>query len=347
MPYKSILEFVMRISRSIILWVFPLILCLSPLYGAFSVINGELSDERFLPVYSPQEHFELSSQSFNNKQWEEALRHSLIINLNFPETPFYAEATYQAGVCYYFLSELDLSNRELNRYLTLPGCAKHFEEVFEYKYLIADKYRLGAKRHMFGYDRMPKWATGRGEALKLYDEIVASLPNRDLATKALYSKALLLRSRGDYRESIEALQMLIRRFPKHELSPESYVLISEIYLEQSQIEAQNPDLLALAELNTRRFKTMFPGEQRVAKAEHHLLGMKESFAGSVYETGRFYERKKKPNASYIYYADAIRRYPETYFATKCVGRLEKLGLMTEALKKQIEAHVPRMTMAQK
>lgn len=310
--------------------LFPLFLSLALipifLFGGYSHVSGKWSPEQYAPTQSMQEHYDQGYQQLYAQEWDEALTHFMVVVYHYPESPFYSDALFYTGVCYYFKSELDLANKQFNKYLALGGKLKHFEKVFEFKLQIAGFYAQGKKKHMFGIAKLPKWAPAKSDAVELYDEIIAALPAQDLAATALYKKADLLSTRKEYRESIEALQTLARRFPKHTLAAESYLRISEIYLEQSRRESQNPDLIALAQVNIQRFGKSFPSDERVLQAHDTLIAMQEVYAQSLYDTGRFYERKKKPHASAIYYHDAILRYPETQAAAKCGERLAKLVL---------------------
>lgn len=303
-----------------------IVLCFSfvSLEGAIVQINGKWSDTRYAPTLPISEHFDLGCKYFAEEDWGEALKNFLIISLHFPNSPFYSDALFNSAVCYYQLSDYDLANKQFSKYLNLGGSLKNFEKVFEYKLEIAEAYAKGSKKRLFGVKQMPRIMPAKGDAITLYDEVVASLPGREIAAKALFGKAQLLRKRREYRESIESLQLLARRFPKHTLAADAYLMISEVYLEQSAIEAQNPDLLALAQINLNRFQKQFPGDERFAIGEKNLLNMKETFAKSLYDTGRFYEKKKKTHASRIYFNEAIKRYPETQAASRSQERLSIL-----------------------
>lgn len=303
---------------------FALLLFPIALFGGYSQVKGKWSDERFVPDYSVQEHYDLGRQAFDSNNWDEALTHFMVINFHFQESPFYYDAIFYAAVCYLNKTEYDLANKQFNRYVAMAGKLKHFEKVFEYKLEIADRFAQGIKKHILGIERLPKWAPAKGDALELYDEIIAALPGKEIAAQALYNKADLLKAKRQYHESIESLHTLARRFPKHSLAADSYVRVSEIYLEQSRQESQNPDLIALSQVNVQRFFKCFPSDERVNEAKKNVLAMQEVYAQSLYDTGRFYERKKKPMASSIYYEDTIRKYPGTKAATKSAERLAKL-----------------------
>lgn len=310
------------------LFLFSLLLP-SLLFGGYSHISGKWSPEEYAPQFSVQEHYDLGYQELYNNNWGKALIHFMVIIYHYDDSPFYNDSIFYSGICYYFKADFDLANRQFDRYLALSGKLKHFEKVFEFKYQIANHFSQGNKKHVFGKQKLPKWLPAKKDALSLYDEIIAALPGKDIAAEALFSKAQLLFRKKEHRESIEALQTVYRRFPKHPLAAESYLLISKIYLSQSRVEAQNPDLIALAQINLQRFLKSFPSDERIDEAEANLLSMKEVYAQSLYDTGRFYERKKKPYASAIYYQDTIQKYPETEAANKSRDRLAHLNIENE------------------
>jgi len=310
------------VKRSLLLICFLLL----PLtaFAGLSQVGGKWSPDGYVPVVSVQEHYDRGYQALYENNWDEALLNFMVVIYHFEDSPFYADSMFYAGTCYYFSGDFDLANREFDRYLTNNGKLKHFEKVFEFKFHIADFYQQGKRKHLFGVSSLPRWVSGRRDALVLLEEIIAALPGKEIAARALFAKAEILQKKKEYRESIDCLQTLARHFPKHSLSADSYVKVSEIYYEQSLQESQNPDLIALAMVNLNKFSKSFPGDERIQEAEHNKVAMQEVYALSLYETGRFYERKKKPHASAIYYKDAIKKYPGTEAAQKSQERLDKV-----------------------
>ncbi|MFZ0565235.1 MAG: outer membrane protein assembly factor BamD [Chlamydiales bacterium] len=307
------------------LLLFFICLCSSSLFASYSHVSGKWSPEKYSPTQSVQEHYDQGYQLLYKNMWDEALIHFMIINYHFQESPFYSDAVFYSGVCYYFQGDFDLANRQFSKYLSLSGKLKHFEKVFEFKYYIADYYQQGRKKHLFRSEYFPKWLPAGESVLEILDEVIASLPGREIAAKALYSKAAFHRKRREYDKSIESLQIITRQFPKHTLAAEAFLEISNIYLEKSHLEAQNPDQIALAQLNLQRFRKGFPSEERLEEAEKNLMQMKEVYGQCLYDVGRFYERKKKHSASAIYYQDAIQKYPASEAAEKSRNRLSQLG----------------------
>lgn len=177
---------------------------------------------------------------------------------------------------------------------------------------------------------LPKWVSAQDSALEIYDEVVAALPNHALTIQALLSKADLLCRMEEYRECIDTYQLIIRRFPKHEIIPSCYLKIAESYYEQSRYEFQNPDILALAELNVRKFKNDFPRDEGIEAAEQTICQIKELYAKGLCDLGLFYERMEKPEAAAIYFQSSIEEFPDTKVARFCRSRLNCLGYGNEA-----------------
>jgi outer membrane protein assembly factor BamD (BamD/ComL family) len=292
--------------------------------AAYTIRNGKLINTNEVATLSVQEHYSVAMDAFQKQDWEEVVRQSIIVIRNFPSTPFAQDAFYYLGVGYFHLEEFELANRHLTNYLKKQNTPKYFEEAIQYKFKIAERFHRGARKHILGWESMPKWVPAREEAIAIYEEVITALPHHDLAAQALYGKAKLLLKTEEYKSSIETYQVLIRRFPKHPLAIESYIGIGQVYLIQSQQEYPDQDYLDLAEINLRKFRQDFPSEEKVGVAQGMLLNMKEVYASHLYDIGRFYERTKKPHASHIYYTRILAKYPETKVATLATKRLQRM-----------------------
>lgn len=303
------------------------ILCfglVSSLEAAYVFRNGKLIDAKDLATLPVEEHYNMGINALNNKDFNEAKHQFRIVTINFPHTSWGKEGFYFLGASYYHDDDKDLANQSFSAYLQENPNPKYFEETFQYKLAIADAFKKGAKRHIFGFEKLPAWMPDKDLAIAIYDEIISSLPNNDMAAKAYLSKADLLRKREEYRSSIEAFQQIIRKFPRSDFAAKAYVQIARTYLQQAQIDVHNPDILPLAQINLKKFTQDFPRDEKIKQAEENLLEMKEIFACALFETGQFYERKKQPKASVLYYHSAIVQFPDTKVAASCKERIEAL-----------------------
>jgi outer membrane protein assembly factor BamD (BamD/ComL family) len=296
----------------------------SLLEAGYVIQNGSLVNEKYAPTMSYLEHYTAACQAFNTSDWKEAHRHFYIVSSSFNNCPLASEAHFYLGVCYFNMDEFDIANAAFDDYLSSTNNPQYFELAFGYKFAIAEQFRCGSRRRFCGSRKLPKWACGRELAVRIYNEVISSLPSHEYAVSSLYSKGWLLWEDRDHKGAVEAFQSLVRRFPKHELTPECYILINHVYLDQSLHEFQNPDILALAEINTQRFIRAFPKEDRIWEAETLVQCITEVNAKGLYDIAVFYETTNKPRAAIIYYQHTIARFPKTAFAREAAFRLECL-----------------------
>lgn len=293
-------------------------------YAAYTVKEGKLIATHELATLSASDHFSLAKDALEKGRWVELIRQARILDKNFPGTPFAQDAHFYAGLGYFHIQELDMANRCFSAYLKTQATPKFFEETIKYKFSIAQEFEKGAKRRLLGKEGMPKWMSGKKEAIEIYNEVIAALPQHDLAVQSLFGKANILFLEQDFQASIEVFQTLLRRFPKSPLARDSYVAIAEVYKTWSEKEYADPDFLDLAVINVRKFSSDFPEDPKLAKAEAIVQDMLEVYAKDLYETAKFYERTKKSKAAIIYYTKIVTKYPNTPTAALSQSRLNIL-----------------------
>jgi|JI9StandDraft_1071089.scaffolds.fasta_scaffold22057_5 outer membrane assembly lipoprotein YfiO len=275
---------------------------------------------------SPQDTYDRTLDAYQQKKWKEVVTYAkdLIDSQEAAGSPYLADLTFYTGVAYFHREDYDLANEYFSMFLAKHATPKFFEEAVVYKYKIAEKFETGAKKHIFGSEKLPKWVAAWEEAYTLYDEVINTLPRHEIAASALFHKGSMLWKEAKYKESVDAFQMLIRRFSKHPLAPESYLLIGEVYLEESEREFPDRDLLEQARLNYKKFTLDFPGEKRLAEGSAKLRSMVDRYARDLWESASFFEKKGKVASAVLYYQSIVQKYPESQYAEEALKSLEKL-----------------------
>lgn len=297
----------------------------NPQSKGLAIHKGKLTDKRNVVTEQPEIHFKKGLQAVQEEKWRDAAKNFRPVVASYMGSAYGQDSLFYLGVALYHLEEYDLAEKRFSAYLEDQQDLKYFEEAIRYKLGIAEAFRKGAKRHLFGLEQMPKWGPARKDALRIYDEVVAAVPSSEIAAEALYAKGHLLLEVRQFREAVESYVTVTQHFPKHDLCPKAYLAIGQTYHTQSQLEHQNPDLLALAEVNLHRFREALPRHEGIAEAEKSLGEMREFYAEGLYQTGQFYERTKKPKASVMYYFCAVKKFPNTEVAKLCRERITELG----------------------
>ncbi len=273
---------------------------------------------------SPQESYNAAMDAYKRKDWKELLKRCESFHEEFPTSDFVGDVCYYEGLAYFHLGDYDFANQRLSAYLENYASEKFFEEVFAYKYEIANKFEAGERLHMFGTKHLPKWVWPGDQIIALYDEIIKTLPRHDLAAKSLFRKGSILFANGDDKEAVEVFQTLIRKFPKHPLTPDAYIEIAKVYLDGSNSHFTDADLVDLSEINLRNFYHAFPHDKRVSEVQDHLLALRNNYAKDVWDTAEFFVGRKKMGAAVLYYRKLLQEFPESTYAKDIPAKLQEL-----------------------
>ena len=303
-------------------FLFVTLLC-----STIALFSQEIQPEDVQPLVGPsvQEYYSFMQEAIDDGDWWAAIDFGELVLYHFPDSPFGQEIPYYVGLAYYHLNQHELANNAFNEYLKNALSPKHFEEALQKKFEIAEFYHNGGKKRLFSSHKLPAWVSGSEDALEIYDEIITSLPHHSNSVYALIHKADIQTSFKDFKPSIETLQLLVRRFPKHELVPEAYLQINKTYLKQCKEEHLDPDLLDLAAVSLRKFRLAYPRDPRLAEANRAYADMQELFATNLLDTGIFFQKRKKKDASRIYFTKVMKTYPNTHAAQVAQKHLDTLN----------------------
>ena len=188
-----------------------LVMCLAIAGGSLMADNIEANVE----YENASDYYRRMVTSMQNDKWREASFYGEELALRFAESPLVFEAYYTLGLASFKLGEFEKADRFFSKYLKSDPNPKYFTQVLKYKFEIAQAFDEGHRKHLFGVQKLPKLIKAYEEALLLYDEVITTLPRDPLAAKALYKKGMLLLRLEEYTKSVETLQTLIRRFPRH------------------------------------------------------------------------------------------------------------------------------------
>lgn len=293
--------------------------------------DGKKPPFGLVATLSDQEHYSAMIDAFESRKWSKLEREAQVIAHNFPDTPYSREVSYYLGVAYFNRGDYELANSAFTNYLTMQATPKFFESAIRHKFAIAEEFARGKRKHFLGLRTLPNWSPASADAVAIYDEVISAFPHHDISARSLFGKARVLAKKRDYRASIEAYQTLIRRFPKHPLAIESFIGIGGVYFLQAQSEYPDPDYLDLAQINLQKFRSSFPGEEKIQVAEGNLISMQDYYASCFFDTARFYERTKKWGAAKIYYKKILTTYPRSRIAEKSQMRLDNLQTKIDQL----------------
>ena len=267
--------------------------------------------------------------AFENQNWQVVVKECTELVRKNPTSSFTQEALFFLSVAYFNLNDLERSNRYLTRYLKSDFSPKYFEEAMHYKFAIAKKYKDGAKKNLFGWKNAPKIVDAEEDAIALFDEIIATMPGHDLACKSMFEKALIQKAYQEYKESVDTLESLVKKFSKHELAAQSRIEIGKIFLKQTTKRQQNPDVLDHANINLAKLKEEYPLEEdRIKELQGINNELHSIFAEGLLNIANFYLKTKKTDAAELYLKKIVHDFPNSYHADIAQKRLTQIQKAT-------------------
>ena len=302
----------------LLLWPFQ------PVMGEYVWQDGRFVKSVEVPTMSVQEHYNKGMEALRDENWSEVLGNFRVIHASFFASSFAADALFYQGLAYVHLGDPDMANHYLSAYLKSTVSPRFFEETFELKFQVARAFQYGAKRHLFNQEQLPKWVSGKHDAIEIYDEIIAALRKHELVALSLEAKGQVYHKIEAFRESIEAYSSLINNFSDHQLVPQAYLEIAKVYREQMKKEPNNPDLLPLVKVHQKKYQLAYPRGLYSSELDSCISDMEEMQAEGLYKIGQFYEKMKRQQASLIYYSHALESFPKAKVTIKCKERIENL-----------------------
>jgi tetratricopeptide (TPR) repeat protein len=245
-------------------------------------------------------------EAMEQQEWQHAIKHLSVAVQETHED----ELLYSLATCYFQVGELERANEQLTAYLARRDAHK-IVEALELKFAIAEGYRLGGKRRLFNVQRAPKILGGGEDALVLYDEVMAAIPQSDLAGRAAYSKGLLFAQTGEMDEAIKAYERFIDEYPRHALGSDGFLALLHLYLDQARLEPSSQEWLERGRSVCRQWSKAYPNDPRREEGQTLLVQMEDEVSYQLLDRARFYERVGKKPAAQIYYKQLIQQFPET------------------------------------
>lgn len=261
--------------------------------------------------------------AYEQRHWPEVARVYRSLWKRFPSSPFCKDALFFLGTAAYEMGEEADALEALDTYLR-QSHPLYAQEAFELRLLIAERFVSGQRKRILGQSWLPKWQSAEEEALAIFDEVASAFPGTSLAARALLGKGILLERANDPRGASDALQQVTKKFPRDPLAQTAYVELAKMYWEHSKTHFHDPNLLDLAEMNLGRFERAFPSSPRLQEARDSLSKMRERYAAGFVQTARFYHRIGFPGAASVYYASALKQYPEASSAQEAQKQLQTL-----------------------
>ncbi len=177
------------------------------------------------------------------------------------------------------------------------------------------------------YDKTRPWFDTIGHAIKTYESIRLNDPTGPRADDAIMATANIYFRYGQYEEADYNYTLLRREYPRSELQFEAHLLGLQAKLRKYQGEDYDGTPLEEAKSLVKQLNSQFSG--RLSKVEKDRLAMVEGqlnleIANRDYRMASYYDKKKDYGAARFYYAEVMKKYPQTELAKKASDRVAEI-----------------------
>ncbi len=210
---------------------------------------------------------------------------------------------------------------------------RYLDQVIDREWKIAryweqyDQHRPHLALTPNAWDKTRPWFDTLGHAIKTYDSIRLNDPTGPRADDAIMATANIYFEHGRYDDADYHYTLLRREYPRSELQFEAHLLGLQAKLRKYQGEDYDGTPLEEAkklvkELNSQFADRLRPEDkQRVVTTEAWL---NKEIATRDYRMAAYFDKKKDFGAARFYYAEVIKKYPDTELAKKSTDRVAEL-----------------------
>ncbi len=175
---------------------------------------------------------------------------------------------------------------------------------------VANAFLAGKKRIVGKVFRLP----ARDEGLDILRRIAEHAPGSLVAESAMLRVGEHHYQQGEYAESADAYDEFLQLFPRSGRVPHAMLQAARAMFASFQGVPYDETPLIEAEQRYKVILDQYPAAARKAKAQQVLRQIAELRAERAFETGRFYERTKRPKAAKFYYRQVVDQYPDSAWA---------------------------------
>ena len=194
-------------------------------------------------------------------------------------------------------------------------------------------------------DKTRPWFDTIGHSIKAYESIRLNDPTGPRADDAIMATANIYFARGRFEDADYHYKLLRREYPRSELQFEAHLLGLQALLRKYQGEDYDGTPLEEAKTLVKQLNSQFSG--RLSKEEKDRLAtvegqLNQEIATRDYRMAAYYDNKKDYGAARYYYAEVVKKYPDTELATKARERAVALKDEPDRAPKKLAFLVDRL-----
>lgn len=288
---------------------------------------------------------------FREKNYKAAAEHFSTAVSRGPHSPIEQDAMFMVAESYFFDDRYIKARDAYDALVKEFANTKYLDTVIDREWKIAQYWEKRDEQNPHWpltpnvYDKTRPWFDTIGHAIKAYESIRLNDPTGPRADDAIMATGNIYFKRGRFEEADYNYGLLRSEYPRSELQFEAHLLGLQAKLRKYQGEDYDGTPLEEAKLLVKQLNSQFSG--RLSKEEKDRLvtvegQLNQEIATRDYRMAAYYDKKAEYGAAKFYYAEVIRKYPDTDIAKQARERTAAIAGEPEEPAKKLAFIIDRL-----
>lgn len=289
-------------------------------YYIWSPESGKWVNPKKSAKDTPEEQFSWALEFFNKEDWDRATDEFEKLPNAFPNSRLAAEGVYYLGLSWEKRKDIAKAADAYQRLIDKYPYSDRIKDAIRREFEIANDFANGEKVKVLG------WAvlSGQEKALELYKHIVKNAPFGLYGDQAQFQMGEVYKAQGEFEEAQKAFQAVVDEYPTSDLVSKARYQIAYSSMQASKQAQYNDHSAERAIEEFKGFKTSFPQDKQSVEADEAIKVLRAKKAQTSFETGEFYEKRKKASSAKLYYQEIVSNYPDSPVAEEARRRLDRI-----------------------
>lgn len=154
------------------------------------------------------------------------------------------------------------------------------------------------------------------EAIEGFQLMTSTFPTDARSDEVRFHLARAYYEEGQYLTAANEFELFLSRYPSHGRAPEASLGVCRSYVALSPHPQRDQEYTEVAVDACRSTRNQYQGTTVAEEAEELRARMVDRLAASLYQEGRFYQRRELHDAAIMLFQDVVDYYPETDWAPR-------------------------------
>ncbi len=199
-----------------------------------------------------------------------------------------------------------------------------FTRMVEREYELAHWYDCGNRDPEFWYLRWIPWLKCQDHTVEMYETALKHAPYSPASASAALRVAWLKNQDGKVKEALDGYREIIRRYPDTDSARIAYLALGDALSSLSEHGDGDGRYSGEAHQVLEEFKRRYPDAPEMEYVNVTLVSTTDKEAEALFNMADYYDWRGQKRTARQYYAELLRKYPESLSAEKAERRLAAL-----------------------